>query len=126
MNIGIGNLLLGLGCFKAVVGLAVYWDALRAVAQPGGWPIADQSVGAAALWFLVAAGLLVALGLSVRSLEQRGGMPTAAFGWFLAAVALGAVALMPANGAWLIFPIAALVVVRARGREGQDRTAAAD
>ena len=114
MKIGIGTLLLVLGTFKASVGLIVYRDALSAVAQPGGWPVRDHSVGAAALWFLFAAGLLVALGLSVRALEQRAGTPPAIFGWMLAAVALGAVALMPENGAWLILPIAGLVVVRAR------------
>ena len=114
MNIGIGTLLTSLGAFKALVGLVVYRDALAAITHPGGWPLRDQSVGAAALWFLFAAGLLVTLGVCVRALEQRGATPPAALGWLLAAVAAIAVALMPENGAWLIFPIAALVVVRAR------------
>ncbi len=108
-----GTLLLGLGAFKALVGVAVYWTVLVEVARDGVVAtVSDTGTPAAALWFLFAAGLMMLLGHCVRAGEQHGRSPSRGFAVGLFGVAAFAVTLMPENGAWLMFPIAVLAFRR--------------
>ena len=115
MTVRIGGLLVGLGVFKLAVGFGVYSKEVRRVIAAGGFAtITDESVGAALLWFTFAGALLVLLGLVVAEGEREGHMLPAALAPGLTIVALFACFLMPANGAWLILPIAGLAAHRRR------------
>ncbi|MBI5516148.1 MAG: hypothetical protein HY909_20355 [Deltaproteobacteria bacterium] len=111
-----GALILAVGVLKLAVGVVVYREELARIARAGvfGAVQGDQSVGAAAVWFLFAGGLLVLLGAVVLEGEREGRPPSLRTGIGLVAVGLGAVALMPASGAWLLLPLGGWIAWRAR------------
>lgn len=113
-SIRTGSLLIGLGAFKAMVGVAVFWPEVVGIVREGVLgTVTDTGSRAAALWFLFAAGLMMLLGHAVLEGERNGRHPSRPFAVGLFCVAAFAVILMPENGAWLMFPIA--IVAYRRG-----------
>ncbi len=115
MTVRTGTLIAGLGALKIAVGIGVYRaEVVRIVSEGGFATVTDHSAGAALLWFLFAGGLLVLLGLVVAEGERQGRPVPSALAPGLAILGFVAVFLMPENGAWLLFPLAALAAARAR------------
>lgn len=72
----------------------------------------------AIFWFLMTGVAWGWLGWTWRERIRETGRPLpASHGWFLLAIAVGTTIVMPASGAWLFYPQAALILLAARRSE---------
>ncbi|MSP60686.1 MAG: hypothetical protein EXR72_10160 [Myxococcales bacterium] len=77
MTVRTGHMLIGLGLLKAVVGVAVYSRELGDLGREGVFAtVTDAGTRGAALWFLLAAGLMILLGWVVADGERHGRPPS--------------------------------------------------
>ncbi|WP_447727466.1 DUF6463 family protein [Sphingomonas koreensis] len=111
----IGRWFVAVALLHAAAAFFLYAEPLRAMAAAGLIATADDySLRATAYWFLAFAPMLAVLGLLIDAMEGRHApVPLSAALLFLLML-LGMVAVMPANGAWLLFPPAIALLLRAR------------
>lgn len=111
----IGRWILAVALLHALGAVFLYAAPLREMAGAGLIATADDySLRATAYWFFAFAPLLAVLGLLIDAMEaRRFAVPfSAALLLLLTLVAM--VAVMPANGAWLLFPPVVALLLRAR------------
>lgn len=111
----IGRWFIAVALLHAAAAFFIYAEPLGAMAAAGLLATADDhSPRATAYWFLAFAPALAIAGVLIDSMESRQ-MPVprlAALLIFLMLIAM--VAVMPANGAWLLFPPVIVLLLRAR------------
>ena len=111
----IGRWIVAVGLLHAVGALFIYGAPLREMLGAGLIATADDySLRATAYWFFAFAPVLAVLGLLVDAMEARRAPVPFAAALLLLLTLIAMVAVMPANGAWLLFPPVIALLLRAR------------
>jgi len=111
----IGRWIVAVGLLHAVGALFIYGAPLREMLGAGLIATADDySLRATAYWFFAFAPVLAVLGLLVDAMEARRVPVPFAAALLLLLTLIAMVAVMPANGAWLLFPPVIALLLRAR------------
>ena len=111
----IGRWFVAVGLLHAAGALFLYAAPLREMAGAGLIATADDySLRATAYWFFAFAPLLAVLGLLIDAMEVRRTPVPVSAALMLLLTLVAMVAVMPANGAWLLFPPVIALLLRAR------------
>jgi cell division protein FtsW (lipid II flippase) len=111
----IGRWIVVVGLLHAIGALFIYPAPLQEMAGAGLIATADDySLRATAYWFFAFAPVLAVLGLLVDAMEARRVPVPVAAALLLLLTLIAMVAVMPANGAWLLFPPVIALLLRAR------------
>ncbi|WP_296920270.1 DUF6463 family protein [Polaromonas sp.] len=125
MKISIGRCLMAIALLHTVYAPWKYGGPLLDIAGRGFYnSIAGDPQRAAATWFVLFGAGLFMLGLTVAALEkQHATQALKPIGWALLVLGCVGVVLMPASGFWLVFPPAAVLLLRkARPAKTSDRS----
>ena len=111
-----GRALIGIGLIHQIVGVITAWLNRDQIFQAGWLNQAKQSFEFQTMvWFLLAGVLIILLGLVVNYLNTTLARPAPAWlGWWLVAVSVLALVLMPASGFWLVLALGIWVILAAR------------
>lgn len=113
----IGRWFIAVALLHALGALFIYAAPLREMAGAGLIATADDySLRATAYWFFAFAPLLGVLGLLIDAMEARRIAVPFSAALLLLLTLIAMVAVMPANGAWLLFPPVIALLRRARRR----------
>lgn len=108
-----GRWLIGVSLLHLLFVLVVYGNVIRSMVQHGLVKSVTNTTTAAVAWILLFGVLLFICGLAIASIERNAsGVVPKAIGLGLFVVAVLAVVLMPASGAWLIFPPAIAILIQ--------------
>jgi cell division protein FtsW (lipid II flippase) len=111
----IGRWVVAVALLHAVGAVFIYAAPLREMAGAGLIATADDySLRATAYWFFAFAPVLAVLGLLVDAMEARRIPVPFGAALLLLLTLIAMVAVMPANGAWLLFPPVIALLLRAR------------
>lgn len=110
----VGRWIVAVGLLHAIGAFLIYPAPLREMAGAGLIATADDySLRATAYWFFAFAPVLAVLGLLVDAMEARRVPVPFGAALLLFLTLIGMVAVMPATGAWLLFPPAIALLLRA-------------
>lgn len=112
----IGRWIVAVALLHAVGALFIYAAPLREMAGAGLIATADDySLRATAYWFFAFAPVLAVLGLLIDAMEARRIAVPFGAALLLLLTLIAMLAVMPANGAWLLFPSVIALLLRSRG-----------
>jgi Family of unknown function (DUF6463) len=115
----VGPLLMLTGIGHALVGVVLFHRPLAAIRdagffnaiQPPSYVATPHFDRIAAFWFLVFSPLLVLLGqLTSRAVRRRDTHTLDAIGWYLLAIGVVGVAVLPVSGNWVLIGLGGLVL----------------
>lgn len=111
----IGRWVVAVALLHALGAVFLYAAPLREMAGAGLIATADDySLRATAYWFFAFAPVLAVLGLLIDAMEARRTPVPFSAALLLLLTLIAMVAVMPANGAWLLFPPVIALLLRAR------------
>jgi len=111
----IGRWVVAVALLHALGAVFLYAAPLREMAAAGLIATADDySLRATAYWFFAFAPVLAVLGLLIDAMEARRTPVPFSAALLLLLTLIAMVAVMPANGAWLLFPPVIALLLRAR------------
>lgn len=102
----VGELMIGTAILHTVVGIALGYTQLKAIAQSGLFNSIDPHFDRMAIfWFLSYGALLFVIGSMMRWMQQQAGRLPSWLSWMLWGMGVPSVILMPVSGLWLLFPL---------------------
>jgi hypothetical protein len=108
-----GSILAATGVVHMVVFAAVCADAAGAILRAGFVNTLDSDPSRQLFWFggIIAGGIMVVFGLTLRDATQRTGRPAPRFlGWTLLVLGLATCLIDPLSGGWLLFPQGVIIL----------------
>ncbi len=102
----IGHWLLAVAALHTIAAWMMFRQPFADIARQGVFnSLGHDPAKGVAVWFLLFGGLLALLGMAVTALERQGARATLrAIAWWMLALCVFGVVLMPASGFWLAFP----------------------
>lgn len=106
-----GKLLIATGILHNFIGIVLFSPILGDILQAGVFNSIDPHFDRnAAFWFLFGGLMMVLLGMMVQWMYQQTGTVPAFIGWWLLAIGVIGVIMMPASGFWLVLPQAYILL----------------
>lgn len=108
-----GRWIIGVSLLHLLFVFVAFGKVIRSMAQHGLVRSVTNTTTTAVAWILLFGAILLILGLAVDSIERNAsGVVPKPIGLGLFVVTVLAVVLMPASGAWLIFPPAIAILIK--------------